>query len=167
MAIQARGFLVGAIACAAMAGPALAQYGSGKTQQLAGAWTIVSVVQTTADGAKVDVFGKTPLGGFLMTPDGHCSVIFMRDDLPRFKSGARPTGTAEEFTAVGKGSLAYGGKCTADENEITMVVQTSTFPAWIGQTQKRKYKIEGDQLSWAGITGVQGASVVTLLKRAR
>ena len=71
-------------------------------------------MQTNADGSKADVFGKTPLGGFLMTPEGYCSIIFMRDDLPKFRSGARLTGTPEEFTAVGKGSIAYSGDCLTD-----------------------------------------------------
>ena len=159
--------LLGAIACVAVAGSASAQYGGAKMQRLAGAWMVVSVVQTNADGSKLDVFGKTPLGGFLVTPDGHCSIIFMRDDLPKFKSGARATGTPEEFTAVGKGSLAYSGDCSADEQDLTMKVNASTFPAWIGQTQKRKYTLEGEQLKWVGITGVQGASVAVTLKRAK
>ena len=93
--------LLGAIACVAVAGCASAPYGNAKMQGLAGAWMVVSVVQTNADGSKVDVFGKAPLGGFLLTPDGHCSIIFMREDLPNFKSGVRATGTPEEFTAVG------------------------------------------------------------------
>jgi len=167
MTIHAPRVLIGAIACLAVAGCATAPYGHSNTQRLAGAWTVVSVVQTNADGSKVDVFGKAPMGGFLLTPEGHCSVIFSRDDLPKFKSGVRQTGTPEEFTAVGKGSLAYSGACSADDRELTMVVKTSTFPAWIGQTQKRQYTLEGDQLRWVGITGLQGANVAVTVKRAK
>lgn len=147
--------------------PSWAQTGSAKTQQLAGAWSVVSVVQTNPDGSKVDVFGKNPLGGYFLTPDGHCSVLFMRDDLPKFKSGVRQKGTAEEYTAVVQGSLAYAGTCLADGENLTMVVQASTFPAWIGQTQKRKYTLEGEQLRWVGITGLQGASIAVTVKRAK
>ena len=167
MTIPAFRLLIGAIAGIALAGCATVQPGHSKVRQLAGAWTVVSVVQTNADGSKVDVFGKAPLGGFLVTPEGHCSVIFSRDDLPKFKSGARPTGTPEEFTAVGKGSLAYSGSCSADDRDLTMVVGTSTFPAWIGQTQKRQYTLDGDQLRLVGITGLQGANVAVTLKRAK
>jgi hypothetical protein len=162
-----RTLFIGAIACAALAAPAVAQYGSAKMQQLAGAWTVVSVVQTSADGSKVDVFGKKPLGGFVMTPDGHCSVIFMRDDLPKFKSGLRMNATAEEYTAVVQGSIAYSGACSAEEGQLTMVVKASTFPGWTGQTQKRKYMLEGDQLTWVGVTAVQGATIAATLKRAK
>jgi lipocalin-like protein len=159
--------LLASIACVALSGYASAQSAKPKIQPLAGAWTVVSVVQTNPDGSKVDVFGKTPLGGFLVTPGGQCSIIFMRDDLPKFKSGARPTGTAEEFTAVGKGSLAYSGDCSADGQDLTMKVNASTFPAWVGQTQKRKYTLEAEQLKWVGITGLQGTNVAVTLKRAK
>ena len=161
------GLLLGSIACVVVAGCASAQHGSAKMHRLAGAWSVVSVVQTNADGSKVDVFGKTPLGGFLVTPEGHCSIIFLRDDLPKFKSGVRITGTPEEFIAVGRGSLAYSGDCSADEQELTMKVNASTFPAWIGQTQKRTYTLEGAQLKWVGITGQQGANVAVTLRRAK
>ena len=167
MAIHASRLLISAFACPAVVACATAPYEHSKTRQLAGAWTVVSVVQTNADGSKVDVFGKAPMGSFLVTPDGQCSVILMRDDLPKFKSGVRQTGTPEEFTAVGKGSLVYAGACSADDRELTMVVKTSTFPAWIGQTQKRQYTLEGDQLRWVGITGLQGANVAVTLKRSQ
>ena len=147
--------------------PASSQTGGPKIQQLAGAWTLVNVMQTNADGSKVDVFGPSPLGTFLVTPDGHCSVQFMRNDLPKFKSGVRTTGTPEENTAVVRGSLAYNGSCTIDGPDLVMLVKASTFPAWIGQTQRRKLTLDGDELRWVGITGAQGASIAVTLKRAK
>ena len=162
-----RTFVAATVVCAALATSALAQYGSAKTQQLAGTYMIVSVVQTNADGTKVDVFGKKPLGSVILTADGNYSVVLVKDDLPKFKKGARLQGTPEENTAVVQGSLAYTGTYTAENGVLTMKVLSSTFPGWTGETQKRKYTMQGDELQWVGITAVQGASVVLTAKRAK
>jgi hypothetical protein len=161
-----RTLLAGAIVCAAFA-PAFAQYGSPKSQALAGAWMVVSVVQTNPDGSKQDVFGKDPIGGVIFTPDGHFSVNFMRNDLPKVASGVRATATPDESAAIVRGSISYTGTYTADESELAMKIGASSFPAWVGQTQKRKYTVKGDELQYTGVTGVQGASVAVTIRRAR
>src|SRR5688572_17161154 len=155
-----RTLLAGAIACAALL-PASAQYGSPKAQQVAGTWMVTSVVNTLPDGTKTDVFGTTPLGHVILSPEGYFSVMFMRNDLPKFASGARLTGTPEENTAVVRGSLAYTGSYTVEGGDLVMKVNASTFPAWIGQVQKRKFTVEGDQLRWVGVAA-QGTVVVTV-----
>lgn len=158
---------VAALFCSVFSVPALAQYGGAGMQQVAGTYRVVSVVQTMADGSKVDVFGKTPLGTTILTSDGHFSVVFMRDDLPAFKSGIRVQGTPEENTSVVQGSLAYSGSYTVEGDVLSMAVKASTFPAWTGQLQKRKFTLKGDQLEWVGITGTPGANVVATLKRVK
>jgi len=150
-----------AAAAALAAAPAIAQ----QAPPISGSWKLVTVTQTNADGSKVELFGKDPLGGVIFSPDGHFSVLFMRNDLPKFKAGARTSASPDESHAVVLGSLGYSGKYTVDGDALTMVVDASTFPAWNGQTQKRKYTLRGDRLEWVGITGVQGAGVAVKLKR--
>ena len=155
-----RAFMLATAASLATA-PAIAQ----QSPQITGTWKLVTVTQTNADGSKVELFGQDPLGGVIFSPDGHFSVLFMRNDLPKFKSGARTSASPDESHAVVLGSLAYGGKYTVDADALTMIVDASTFPAWNGQAQKRTYTLKGDRLEWVGITGVQGAGVAVKLKR--
>jgi hypothetical protein len=158
-----------AIAAATFILPVAAQSGGARSQQVAGTWMLVSLVNTMPDGKKVDVFGTNPKGRAILTPDGHFSVVFTRDGLPKFASGARQTGTPEENQAVVQGSLAYSGTYTVDAKDkvLVMNVDASTFPAWVGQAQKRKYTLEGDRLQWVGITGTQGGNVLASFKRAK
>jgi hypothetical protein len=160
-----RTFLL-ATATTLAAGTAAAQYGNPKMQDLAGAWMVTSVVLTKADGSKDEVFGKDMLGTVLLTGDGHYSVVLMRADLPKIKV-PRPEASAEDSMKIVHGSLAYTGSFKVDGDSLSMLVKTSTYPAWVGQTQKRKFTLKGDQLQWVGVTPVQGASVLLTAKRAK
>ena len=149
--------------------PVLAQVGGDHSQKITGTWSLVSAVNTMPDGQKVDVFGSKPNGNVIFSPDGHFTVFFMRDGLPKFASGNRQKGTPEENQAIVQGSLAYSGTYSADAKDkvLVMNVDASTFPAWIGEVQKRKYTIEGDKLQWVGIVGTGGGNLLVTLKRAK
>ena len=163
-----RKLIIGFIA-ASFIQPAMAQTGSDRNTPLAGTWTLVSAVNTMSDGQKIDVFGSNPKGRVIFTPQGHFSVLFSKDGLPKFASGARQNGTPEENQAVVQGSLAYSGTYTVDtaKKALVMNVDVSTFPAWIGQVQKREYTLEGDRLQWVGVVGAQGGNLIISLQRAK
>ena len=157
------------MAASILALPVAAQYGGDRNREVAGTWTLVSLVNTQADGQKADVLGANPKGKAIFSPDGHFSVTFTRDGLPKFASGNRVKGTPEENQAVVQGSIAYFGTYSTDpvERVLAQKVEGSTFPAWIGELQKRKYTIEGEQLQWVGIVGTGGGTVVATLKRLK
>jgi len=155
-----------AASAALVAAPAWAQTAGVKMQDLAGTWMVVSVVQTNGDGSKADVFGKDMLGTLMMGADGQFSVLLMRKDLPKYKA-PRAEANAEDAMAVTRGSLAYAGSFGVEGDSLSMVVKASTYPAWVGQTQKRKFTLKGDQLQWVGVTPVPGASVALTAKRVK
>ena len=115
-----------------------------KTTDLVGAWTLVSNV-AERDGKVTDNFGPNPRGLALYHGNGRYSIIVMRADLPKF-SQSRENATAEESLAVTKGSLAYFGTYTVSERSIVSKIEGSTFPNWMGETQKRPFTISGDEL---------------------
>ena len=160
----------GLLLFAAASIPTLPAQASGQAKSpVLGTWVPVSVVNTAADGQKVDVFGATPIGRVIFAPNGQFTVLFSRTDLPKFASGNRVSGTAEENQAVVKGTLAYSGSYSVDSKEkaLVMKVDASSFPAWIGETQKRKYILSGDNLQWEGVVGNQGGKIVVNLKREK
>ena len=167
-AMSRRAAILG-IAASTFIFPVAAQYGGDRSREVAGTWMLVSLVNTQPDGQKTDVLGSNPKGKAIFSPDGHFSVTFTRDGLPKFVSGNRVKGTPEENQAVVQGSVAYFGTYAIDTTDrvLSQTVEGSTFPAWIGEVQKRKYTLEGDQLQWVGIVGTGGGTVVATLKRVK
>ena len=77
------------------AGNALGQ----ANNQLVGTWTPIAIYIQAEDGTKSDVFGAKPVGALTFGSDGRFSLQWMRSDLPKFASGDRLKGTAEENQA--------------------------------------------------------------------
>jgi hypothetical protein len=136
-------------------------------KNLVGTWTIVSNVYFSKSGGKVDAFGSNPLGSAVFASSGHFSLINLRRDLPKFVSNSRMTGTAEENKAVVQGSFAMFGTYTVKENVITMKVEGSTWPNWIGTDQKRAISFPAaDKFEWTFVSPGDDANEV-LYKRIK
>ena len=118
------------------AGPAAAQ----NVKSVAGTYSVVKVV----------AYGENARGQMILGADGHYSIVLARATLPKFASGSRTKGTAEEHKAVIDGSIAHAGKYTIDDGgkSITFHIEMSTFPNWDGTTAKRALKVAGDSLTY-------------------
>ena len=129
-----------AFAFAALAIPA----GDTAAQTMKSVAGTYSIVKVAAD------YGENPRGTMILTADGHYSIFVARATLPKFASGSRVKGTAEEMKAVTLGSIAHIGKYSIDDGgkAITFRIATSTFPNWDGTTQKRPMKISGDTMTY-------------------
>ena len=135
------------LALAVPAGDAAAQ----TMKSVAGTYSIVKVA---AD------YGENPRGTMILTADGHYSIFVARATLPKFASGSRVKGTADEMKAVTLGSIAHIGKYSIDDGgkAITFRIATSTFPNWDGTTQKRPMKISGDTMTYTVATPSAGGA---------
>src|SRR6476659_8539445 len=100
------------IALALLCGEASAQ---SLKQQIVGAWDFVVAEITGADGKKSFPFGETPKGLLVFTPEGRFAQIHIASDVPKFASGNRMTGTAEEYAAINRSSLSLVGRYSVDE----------------------------------------------------
>ncbi|MDN0083908.1 lipocalin-like domain-containing protein [Crenobacter sp. SG2305] len=119
-------------------------------EQLIGAWKLVSYVEQPVDGSEpFHPFGEEPQGIIMYTPDGYMSAQLCRQDRVPFASGDWFKGTAAEYEAEANSYIAYTGPFQVDEEKqsLTHSMFISLFPNWIGQTQPRVVKIEGDILS--------------------
>jgi hypothetical protein len=80
------------------------------------------------------------------TPDHYFSMMVAR----AAKSSPEPprAGEAEMWGSSG-GSFAIGGSFQVDPQleVVTHLIQVSTFPSFIGQTQKRFFTFSGDRLA--------------------
>ncbi|HYV64877.1 MAG TPA: lipocalin-like domain-containing protein [Myxococcales bacterium] len=138
-------------------------------QGLVGTWTMVSDT-VDQNGTKVEPFGKTPLGSMTLTSDGHYFILITDPDVPKFATGNRTGGTAEENKAAMAGGIGYFGTYTVSEPDKTVYLRVvaSTFPNWRGSDQKRVATLSGDDLTWTNPTPSIGAGNATLVwKRAK
>lgn len=118
--------------------------------RLIGAWTLLSYVEQPVDGSPAQhPFGLQPQGLILYTPDGYMSAQLSAERRQPFAGGDWFKGTPEEYTAQGSSYIAYTGAFEVDELQQTLAHRmfVSLYPNWVGQTQPRLCKIEGDILS--------------------
>jgi lipocalin-like protein len=142
--------------------PTLAQ----TDKELVGTWTLVSTETVRPDGSRAPTFGDNPKGIIVFTSDGRFIYLYSRGDLPKFASDNRTTGTADENKAVVQGSIATFGTYSVAGKELSLKIEHSTFPNWIGADQKRTIAITGDELKWHNPAGSGGGVVELVLKRA-
>ena len=117
-------------------------------QQIVGTWDFIVAEVTAPDGKKSFPFGETPKGILIFTPEGRFAQIHVASDLPKFASGNRLTGTAEEYGAINRRSLSVFGSYTVDEEKktVTFNIVSSTFPNWEGEAQTRTIdKLDADE----------------------
>jgi hypothetical protein len=115
-------------------------------QRLAGAWKLQAFEFTDADGKLLYPLGIRPTGALVVTENGHAVISFAASERPKFIGDDIFSGSTEEFVSAAKGYVSFGGPCEVTEDTITIRVEYSLFPNWIGGLQIRRYKIDGDTL---------------------
>ena len=92
--------------------------------------------------------GEKLEGIIIYAPDGYMSVHIMRPGRSKFASGDWDSGTDKEIKEAARGYFAYSGPFHIDEEKKTLThsMFVSLDPNWLGQTQTRVVKIEGDML---------------------
>lgn len=159
--------IVSAAACGlvmlAAAPDAWAQQGAAQ-KQLVGVWRLVSAVNVGPDGtSRPGSFGPTPKGQIIFTASGHYTSVNTHSDLPKFASGNRLQGTAEENRAIVHGSNSTYGtySVSPDGKSLILRIEGGTWPHWIGTEQKRSLAISGDDMSYSLDSSRGGRSTLT------
>jgi hypothetical protein len=140
--------------------------------KLIGAWKLISYVEKPVDGsAPFYPFSEAPQGIIMYTPDGFMSAQLCPPNRVPFASGDWFKGTPQEYEAEASSYIAYTGPFNVDEQKQTLThsMFSSLFPNWIGQTQPRVVKVEGDFLYLSTASPIQskGKSVNSYLQWKR
>jgi hypothetical protein len=137
-------------------------------KDLVGAWIAVSNVAEQG-GVKSEPYGATPQGMLIFEADGRYGLILSRDDLPKFASNSRTTGTADENKAVMQGAISHFGRYTVSAADKSLVfhIELSTFPNFNGTEQKRAFELAGDELKYTVPAFSGGGTAVAVWKRAK
>jgi hypothetical protein len=163
-AVQRMICAVSAITTAALISSASAAFGQ-TAKDLVGSWTLVSAVNTAADGVTTDSFGPNPAGMVIFAADGHFALVNAKGDLPKFATDDRSLGTPEQDKAIVEGSVALFGTYALADKTITFKIQGGTWPGWTGTEQKGTgVSYMGDDLKWT-LTAVTGGRTDFTFKR--
>jgi hypothetical protein len=110
-----------------------------------------------------------PKGVLIFDADGRYSLMLMRPDLPKYASNNRAQGTAEEYKAIGSGSISYFGTYSVSGSDLILRIEHSSFPNWTGTEQKRtNLTLTGDELKYTNTApSVGGSPAVLVWKRSK
>jgi hypothetical protein len=162
-------FSIAALGLALLASDAVGQQKSLK-DQFVGTWTFVSVVETRADGSRIDRLGSNPKGLFMFDASGHYAQFITRSDIPKFAAATVDQGTAEENKAVLAGFIAGFGTYTVNEADKMLItrVEGNVFPNLVGTDQKRIIvSLTADELKYTNPATSLGAKAEVTWKRVK
>jgi hypothetical protein len=132
-------------------------------KEIVGVWKLVKDVNTGADGVTKSSFGPNPNGRIIFTSSGQYFSLNTRPDLPKFASGNRNQGTADENKAIVQGSIASFGTYTIspDGKVLNLKIEGSTWPSWVGVEQKRNITVTGNEMKYTVAASIGGTSELT------
>jgi hypothetical protein len=157
-----------AFGIASMISVTIGQPAKSDKERFIGTWTLVSL--TSGEGANQSLpYGPNPKGTMMVDANGRFSITVVRSDLPRFASNNRMSGTPEENKAIVQGSIAYFGTYSIDEatHVLTVNIEGSTFPNFMGGTQTRILSFDGDEVTYFNPTPSMGGSAKVTYRRAK
>ncbi len=105
---------------------------------LVGTWKLVSW-QVITEGVARDVFGPSPNGYLVLTPEGRSIVLTTA-------LGRRAGMDDASRAALHKSMLAYSGRYRVEGSDFITNVEISWNEEWNGTEQRRHYRIEADKL---------------------
>ena len=113
-----------------------------------GTWKFISLSGESTEDDVFRPYGENLFGKLIYNSDGYMSVLLMKPDRPRFKSGDVLKGTPEEIKIAFENFDAYCGTYKIDTNNrtVTHIIEGSRFPNWVGTQQMRNYEFIDDTL---------------------
>jgi hypothetical protein len=90
-----------------------------------------------------------------------------KPDLPKFAAKNRLKGTDAEYRGVVQGMIAGFGTYTVEGDTVTIHWVASSYPNRAGTTEKRLYKIAGDELTSVNPTAASGGTSHAKLVRVK
>ena len=140
--------------------------GQSLKEQIVGAWRLVSLY-SEEQGVKTYPFGEKPVGLFIFDRSGNVSQFLSKPALPKFAAPNRLKGTDKEYREVMQGILSGFGTYTVDGDTVTINWIACSYPNRAGTSEKRVYKIVGDELSGMNPTAASGGTSYAKYVRAK
>ena len=159
------GLAASAALAATLAAPSIA-LGQSLKEQIVGAWRTVSIYNEEG-GVKKHLYGDKPVGMTVFDRSGTYISWLSKPDLPKFAAKNRLKGTDAEYRGVVQGMIAGFGTYTVEGDTVTIKWVASSYPNRAGTTEKRIYKIAGDDLNSVNPTAASGGTSYSKLVRVK
>ena len=120
--------------------------------RLIGAWELISYIVHSERLPATTLYplGKDAKGIIMYTPDGYMSAQLQRPGQASFSAAHPVDGSERELAESARNYVGYTGQFYLDESGPEPIVLhhflVSSFPNWLGDTQRRKAKLDGDEL---------------------
>jgi hypothetical protein len=134
---------------------------------LHGTWTLVAADKILPGGARARDYGEHPKGRLIVDTQGRYSLQILKSERPRFATGSKADGSADEFKSAVMGSSTHYGTVTIDgkAGQLVFSIEGSSFPNWEGTVQRRRYTLEGGQLSYRVPPRTDGSIPISVWRR--
>jgi hypothetical protein len=125
---------------------------------LQGTWQMAAAYEIHADGSRTTNYGEHPHGLLIVDADGRYSLQIFRADRPKFASGDKTRGTADEYRAAVTGSSTHTGRVRVDDatHRLIFDIESASFPNWEGTQQVRDFSYADGTLTYAVPTSASG-----------
>jgi hypothetical protein len=116
--------------------------------RLLGAWRLAAMEGRRPSGEVFHPWGEDVRGRIVYTADGLVALQLARGAGTRFASDDLEAGTTEEVQRAFDRYHAWFGRFEVAAHEDTVVhhIESSLFPNWEGQDQRRRVTFRGDEL---------------------
>ena len=108
-------------------------------EALIGAWKLVSWQLIVDNEEPLNVFGSSPTGYLVLTPEGRSIVITTAESRQGGASDA-------ERAALHKSMVAYCGRYRVEDTDFITLVDVSWNEDWTNTEQRRHFRVDGDTL---------------------
>ena len=135
-------------------------------EQIVGAWRLVSIYNEQ-NGAKQHLYGDKPVGLTIFDRSGYVAQYISKADVPKFATENRLKATDQEYRTVMQSIIAGFGTYTVDGDTVTINWVASSYPNRAGTTERRTYKIVGEQMTSVNPAAASGGTSYTTFERAK
>jgi len=143
-----------------------AALGQSLKDQIVGAWRLVSLY-TEEQGVKTYPYGEKPVGLLVFDRSGSVIQFLTKPELPRFATPNRLKGTDKEYREVMQSILSGFGAYTVDGETVTIKWEASSYPNRAGTTERRTYKLVGEELTAMNPTAASGGTSYAVWVRVK
>lgn len=140
--------------------------GQSLKEQIVGAWQLVSLYNEN-NGVKSHTFGEKPIGIAIYDRSGHVAQYLSKPELPKFAAPNRLKGTDKEYREVMQGTISGFGTYAVDGDSVTIKWVASSYPNRAGTTEKRAFKIVGNEMTVVNPTAASGGTAYARYVRAK
>ena len=134
---------------------------------LHGTWTLVAADKLLPGGARARDYGERPIGRLIVDAAGRYSLQILKSERLRFATDSKGDGSSDEFKSAVMGSSTHYGTIAIDgtAGQLVFSIEGSSFPNWEGTVQRRRYRLEGRELSYQVPPRADGSIPVSVWRR--